>query len=324
MKKRTRRRFRLPILIAVLLFGVGSNWYVHQPPEWRGDMARKLPSLLVAAIESAGNASAEYTDNLGLTGRDVAIEKSPVAASTHFYGAPPQANSTNAPAQLIPLTKTGFSLAYSPAHRHPWWVAYMIAPVDSLATPPRPSRFSIDPAVKSPKHDDYTHSGYDRGHMAPNFAIASRFGAAAQKETFLTSNICPQRPDLNQGPWRDVEHRIAAIYAQRYPVWVIIGPLPPASPSDQIIDAKGKPTGISIPSGFYHIIISDHGGQLRVCAMIFPQNTPRNAHPRRYLASVREIENLTGLNFFADLSPADQDLLELPTATRLWPTGLDG
>ena len=58
--------------------------------------------------------------------------------------------------------------------------------------------------------------------------------------------------------------------------------------------------------------------------MIFPQDTPRNAHPRRYLASVREIENLTGLDFFADLSPAEQDLLELPTATRLWPTGLDG
>jgi len=328
MKKRrksSRRKIRLIIPLIILLFGIASNWYVHQSPEWRGKVDPKLPSFVVAAIESAGNASAEYTDNLGLTGRDVAISKSTTLATTHFYGAPPQAVSTNAPAKLVTLGKTGFSLAYSPEHRHPWWVAYHIAPVASLKPPPRPTRFSVDTAVNSPKHDEYTHSGYDRGHMAPNFAIASRYGAEAQKQTFLTSNICPQSPALNQGAWRDVEHRVASIYAQRYPVWVLIGPLPPAKATDKIVDSKkGTCTGISIPSGFWHIIISEHDGRLRVLAMIFPQDTPRNAHPRKYLSSVREIEKLTGLDFFSDLPQAEQDLLELPTATRLWSTGVDG
>jgi len=322
-RRRMGRRARLLAPLLLLLFGAGSNWYVHQPAAWQDAMARRLPAFVAAAIEGTGNNIAEYTDNLGLTGRDVSI---PVPenfkpGAPPFFGAPPVA--VAAPEPLVPLRKTGFSIAYAPALRHPYWVAYRLHPVDSLETPPRPARFNADPAVKSPRHDDYTGSGYDRGHMAPNFAIASRFGREAQIETFLTSNISPQRPELNRGPWRDIEHRVAKIYAQRHPVWVVIGAIPPAPGAPLLENKGGKPTGISIPSAFYHILVSDHGGRLRVCAMIVPQDAPIKAHPRRYLASVREIEKLTGLDFFSDLPAEQQDLLELPAATRLWPAGLD-
>jgi len=318
---RRSRRVKLALLIFMLAVAVGSNWYVHQPPEWRDSMAKKLPSFVVAVIEKAGNASAEYTDNLGFTGHDVFITMpAGIATNAVFFGAAPRAT-TNAPPNLARLDKTGFSIAYSPAHRHPWWVAYKVFPVESLATPKRPSQFKVDTAVGSPKHDEYTKSGYDRGHMAPNFAIASRYGEEAQKQTFLTSNICPQRPDNNQGSWRDIEHRIAAIYAQERTVWVIVGALPPAKAGDQIVDAKGRSTGISIPAAFYQIIVSEREGNLRVCALLVPQDAPRHAHPRRYLTSVREIERRTGLDFFNDLPPVEQDLLELPAASRLWPVG---
>ncbi len=320
--RRILRRILFVCLLLILLFAMGSNWYVHQPSAWQKEMGRKLPPVLLKLVEGAGNGFAEYTDSLGLTGHDVAIA-TPAGfhAGIPFFGAPPIAckiNAIAAPARLIPLTKTGFSIAYSPADRHPYWVAYMLNPVDSLASPPRPQRFNPDPAVKSPKHDDYTNSGYDRGHMAPNFAMATRYGAAAQQETFLTSNICPQRPSLNQGAWRDVEHRIAAVYAQRYPVWVIIGALPERSAKNRL------PSGISIPAGFYHIIIANNGDQLRVCALLFPQNAPRNEHPRKYLTSVRDIERLTGLDFFSDLPADEQDQIEIPVASRLWPAGVSG
>jgi hypothetical protein len=35
--------------------------------------------------------------------------------------------------------------------------------------------------------------GFDRGHMTPNFAIASQYGSLAQLETFLITNISPQK-----------------------------------------------------------------------------------------------------------------------------------
>jgi endonuclease G len=292
-------------------------------------MARRLPAFLAAANEGTGNNLAEYTDSLGLTGHDVyvATPEGFTPAAPPFLGAPPRVHPTNdvpALAALVPLNKTGFSIAYSPTHRHPYWVAYMLNPVDSFDTPPRPSNFKSDPAVKSPRHDDYTGSGYDRGHMAPNLAIASRHGRDAQIQTFLTSNICPQRPALNRGPWRDIEHRVAKIYGQQHPVWVIIGVIPPDPGTPTLENNSGKSTGISIPSAFYSIILSVHGDRLRVCAMIVPQDAPINAHPRQYLSSVREIETLTGLDFFSDLPPGQQELLKLPTATRLWPAGAEG
>ena len=328
-RRRVGRRARWVLLSLLLLFGAYSNWHVHQPAAWQEDMARRLPAFVAAAITGTGDNLAEYTDSLGLTGHDVFIVAPDgfTPAAPPFLGAPPRANPANAapaPATLVPLEKTGFTIAYSPADRQPYWVAYRLDPVDSLETPPRPPRFNSDPAVNSPRHDDYTGSGYDRGHMAPNFAIASRYGREAQIETFYTSNICPQRPGLNRGPWRDIEHRVAKIYGQRETVWVVIGAIPAAPGAPALENKGGKPTGISIPTAFYHIIATLDGNRLRVCALIVPQDAPLHAHPRRYLASVDEIERLTGLDFFSDLPPGERDLLKLPAASRLWPTGLDG
>lgn len=332
-KRRSKKNRHLPFprktaaVIAglLLLFILYCNWHVHQPAGRRAGIEEYFPAFLVETINETGNATAEYTDGLGITGRDVSIPLpepySFASGDTPLLGAAPRPNPGNAvppPEELAILQKAGFCVAYSPADKHPYWVAYMVSPVRSLSSPPRPSRFTSDRAVKSPGHDAYSRSGYDRGHMAPNFAIATRYGREAQKQTFLTSNIAPQRPALNQGPWRDVEHRIARIYGQRYPVWVIIGALPPSTPEDRLA------SGVAIPAGFYHIMVSKPKDRLRVCALLFPQDAPRGAHPRAYLTSVREIEALTGLDFFADLSQDEQDELELSPASRLWPAGFGG
>lgn len=50
---------------------------------------------------------------------------------------------------------------------------------------------------------DYTHSGYDRGHMCPA-ADRSR-SRELMAETFTMANICPQAPDLNRGAWKKLE-----------------------------------------------------------------------------------------------------------------------
>ncbi len=50
---------------------------------------------------------------------------------------------------------------------------------------------------------DYTNSGYDRGHMAPS---ADRTNSIADNlPLFYMSNIVPQAPDNNQGPWVQLE-----------------------------------------------------------------------------------------------------------------------
>ena len=70
------------------------------------------------------------------------------------------------------LHTAGYTVGYDSNRRLPAWVAYPLS-VNQVATETtkRPSRFSSDTRVGNPvRHDDYTHSGFDRGHMAPNMA----------------------------------------------------------------------------------------------------------------------------------------------------------
>lgn len=50
---------------------------------------------------------------------------------------------------------------------------------------------------------DYTHTGYDRGHMCP--AADRSSSRRAMMATFSMVNITPQAPALNRGSWKRIE-----------------------------------------------------------------------------------------------------------------------
>jgi endonuclease G len=306
-------------LTALLLLVLGvADWGVHQPRHWQQKQASRLPEALGEGALQLGNAVADLTDALGLTGHDVTAPLPPSFQTNHLLCAGPPKRLPNSPVpdDITVLNKTGFMVGYSPSLRHPVWVAYKVHPVAKPLLLPRPREFKPDLAARAaPTHKDYAKSGYDRGHMAPNLAISSRFGEAAQRQTFLTSNICPQRPSLNQGPWYNLEYRISELWPERYgTVWVITGALSPA---------KGRrlPSGIDIPSAFYQIVVTQKDDQLRAFASFMPQSIRRRAYTRTTLISIDELEALTGLDFLADLPDNVESILEASTPTRLWPVG---
>ncbi|MBP5511423.1 MAG: DNA/RNA non-specific endonuclease [Kiritimatiellae bacterium] len=296
----------------VLGVAIATNAYVHFPA------SRHEGGLAHRAVCAVGNATADITDSLGWTGRDIAAPARDFANP----GFPRRLPNGCAPDDILLLTRTGYTAGYSPSLRHPVWVAYKTFPYDTPLTPPeiRPKGFSQDKeAPRSPKTSDYARSGYDRGHMAPNLAIAGRYGKTAQEETFLLSNICPQRPGLNQGPWYEMEYRLSEVWPFRYgEVWIVVG----------TVKGEAKRTlkgGIDVPSAFYQIALAKGGdGKLRTQAVLMPQTVSRHAYARSRLVSVRELEALTGLDFFPALPPETQEALEAETPSRLWPTGLRG
>nr|WP_197723380.1 DNA/RNA non-specific endonuclease [Thiomicrorhabdus aquaedulcis] len=82
------------------------------------------------------------------------------------------------------IRNDGFMLGYSEKLANPLWVTYKVGePIYKAGK--RPSRFESDwRSPSSIAHDDYTGSGFDRGHMAPNHLIATRYGVNAQSQTF--------------------------------------------------------------------------------------------------------------------------------------------
>ena len=162
------------------------------------------------------------------------------------------------------------------------------------------------------RSDDYTNSGYDRGHLAPNYGIALCYGREAQEQTFLMSNIVPQKHGLNAGPWKELEMRAAVNYPARYQeVWVLTGPVFGAQPKK----TKG---GVLIPEACYKIMIDETGGKLRAQAFLMPQDIPKGASPKQFLTSIDEIEKRTGIDFFPEIEDEVEKQLESRTADRAW------
>lgn len=313
------RRAKLALWFNLVLLIGGGAWYFVQPPARQEEVARLV-----------GNA---FADNKRVELLDVAwdiyqlyyspdfITAPPVAGDrTHLYaGAPRVAGEGDAiPAGRF-LRNTGYLVGYGEDFGAPLWVAYHVKDIDPLPTPAeRPGTFETDQrTVARVATDAYAGSGYDRGHLAPNFAIATRYGKAAQRETSLMSNIIPQRHGLNAGLWKQMELRIATSYPARFgEVWVLAGPVlkkPPAR-----LPARGGATGPAIPTECYMIVVDENDGRVRTLAFLFPQEPPAGARPEDYLTTVDEIERRTGLEFFAELPIDAENLIEARRAERVW------
>jgi endonuclease G len=215
------------------------------------------------------------------------------------------------PNPLRVLANLAYTVGYDDRRGNPAWAVYKL-PAETLPQRfPRPTRFRTDnrtAARVSP--ETYTNSGYDRGHLVPNHAIATRFGAAAQEETFLMSNIMPQEPALNQGPWRKLEAVLADETAARCrEIWVAVGPVYRGAPRS----LQGK----TLVPGACFMLVADElpRGGVRLQAVLMPQESGRNADFRNHLVSVDAVERATGLDFFAELPDeleAEMEMRETP------------
>lgn len=264
-------------------------------------VALLLVAALITAVGLALRAERSRTASSATTTSSVEVR---------IYGGLPDAAGYGHP--LVVLTNTGYITGYCEARRNPAWVSFSVSSITVGALGKRPSKFFADGRARSANHQDYSNSGYDRGHMAPNYAIGTRYGQEAQRETFLMSNIVPQTQKLNQIWWRALEEKEANDFAVRLErVWVVTGPV-----FDQRIERLAS--GVEIPDAFYRIILDEENGQPRALAFIAPQTITGKEPLAQFLTSVREIERQTGLDFYPELPKEVQDRMETQRAQKLW------
>jgi len=92
---------------------------------------------------------------------------------------------------------------------------------------------------------------------------------------------------------------------QVHSVYVITGPIFKKSPPEKL------DSGVAIPEEFYKIIAFKKGyfGTLKAVSFIFPQE-PENDDFMDYAVTIDEIEKLTGLDFFPEMTVRKQQNLE--------------
>lgn len=209
------------------------------------------------------------------------------------------------------IHRTGYTLAYDAKTRTPQWVAWELTKKETQGTVERSNDFQPDPDVKGAKvvTKDYSHSGYDRGHMAP--AADMKWSKKAMMESFYMSNICPQDHNLNTSDWSELENK-SRQWARRYgKVYIVCGPIYNGKRNEYIGDHRVK-----VPDAFFKVVLINE--KKKQCAMGFYfENEAGERKLQEYLVPVDHIEQLTGMDFFSALPDNLEDRLEAETLKEL-------
>ena len=312
--RKAARIITIVALLALVVLCVVGNWYVHHPARWLAERQ----SFLTAPLVYFGDRTAFLTDAFGWTGHDAVYDSDdPVPSGQVFFGGQPRRVGAPAPADIAVLRRGEFALGWSPSLKRPVWAAYHVPREARFGLGKRPN-FSKDRNVASaPSPSAYAGSRYDRGHMVPNHAIVTRFGPDEQRKTFLMTNIAPQAPALNRGPWREMERRIADLWTARYgEIWVIVGALAGTSATARETIADGH---IDVPEQYYMIAVAQSEDGVRALAVLLPQTVDRWAFPSRNIVTIDELEKLSGLEFFPEMPSFLKRPLQADRPTRLWP-----
>ncbi len=215
------------------------------------------------------------------------------------------------------LRNSDFMLGYSDYRGNPLWVTYLLTKLpEGKRRYKRPSSFYKDwRNITQITTDDYTKSGYDRGHMAPNSAISKLYGKSSQLDSFLMTNITPQRPNLNRKLWQRLEEVEFKEFTKLFDkVWVVTGPI-----FDNNIERLKSSAYIEIPDEFYKIYIGLKANEPpKALAFIMPQKVRGNEPLTRYVTSIDEIEKKTNLDFFTDLDDKIENKIEKSTEIKSW------
>jgi len=124
------------------------------------------------------------------------------------------------------IKHTYYTLSYNEAFEQANWVYYTLT--DSMVInsgEERSNSFKMDKMVVtySAKSSDYTKSGYDRGHLCP--AADMGFNPVAMEESFLMSNISPQKPEFNRGIWKELETEVREWAKKEHKLYIVTGPV---------------------------------------------------------------------------------------------------
>lgn len=207
----------------------------------------------------------------------------------------------------------GYTVSYNSDHRIANWVAYQLTEEEvENKRAERSNKFVSDPDVKgaTAMNEDYTRSGYDRGHLAP--AADMRWSIKAMYESFYLSNICPQNSNLNRGVWNDLEVQCRMWAKDNGSVLIVTGP---------VITEDMKHIGknrVAVPKAFYKVICYHTGKEYKGIGFIFENRKYKDQLGKSMATSIDQVEEITGIDFFPSIPDTAEDYMEKAVDWNSW------
>jgi DNA/RNA endonuclease G (NUC1) len=224
------------------------------------------------------------------------------------------------------MIKPEYSLSYNKDRGTANWVSWHLAD-EWIGSLDRVDTFRADPAVPADwyrvTHLDYTGSGFDRGHMVPNADRDPETSTPINQATFLMSNMIPQAPDNNQGPWANLENYLRTLLPANE-IYIVAGGAGTGgtgSNGSKTTIANGK---VTVPARTWKVALvipkqnGDDVSRVNASARTIAVNMPniqgiRTTNPndwQNYLVSIDQVEALTGYDFFSNLPDAVENSIE--------------
>ncbi len=204
-----------------------------------------------------------------------------------------------------------YSLSYKEIFEQAEWVAYLLTKEMDGGESERENNFRADTLVKtgSAIPADYYKSGFDKGHLAPAADMA--FSKKSMSESFLMSNMSPQRPQFNRGIWKKLEEQVRKFAEENDSVYVATGPV-----LTEGLPAIGK-NKVAIPQYFYKVIVVYKQNHKKGIAFVL-QNKASKEKLESFAVPIDSVEELTGINFFSLIPVEEQNKIEAYCQLEDW------
>ena len=217
-----------------------------------------------------------------------------------------------------------YSLEYSYKYKHSYWIAYRFDNTTggnvgrNEAYKPYPEL----PSQYAAKHNDYTNSGYTRGHLCAS--SDRQYSKEANQQTFYMSNISPQSGNgFNQSgsAWNTGEDKVQAwgynISRSTDTLYVVKG----GTIGEGMIKGYIK-NEIAIPKYFFMAVLFRSGDNYKAIGFYMPhenlKDDPDKKDPKKYLMSIDALEQETGIDFFHNLPDNIENTVEATYNVNDW------
>lgn len=204
-----------------------------------------------------------------------------------------------------------YTLSYNEEYEQAEWVAYELKKNTNRSQNFQRPFFIEDNEVKtgSASWKNYKKSGYDKGHLCP--AGDMKFSKEAFDETFLTSNISPQKHDFNEGIWNTLEQKVRYWSGKYDGIYVVTGGV-----LTENLETIGN-EDVAVPKFFYKVLLDNSRGEYKMIAFLVPA-VDSDKPLYEFVVSVDEIEKLTGIDFYPNLDDSIESKLEKSSDYKTW------
>ena len=215
--------------------------------------------------------------------------------------------------------KRNYSFYYSYADYVSLWVAYPLN-AKLIGSGSRSDAWAYDPLI--PDHlqiniVDGGIPGSDRGHQLPS---ADRYSGDSNPQTFYSTNLTPQRGNVNQNIWAGVEDKVRswAKDGKADTLYVVTGCTVKGS-TKKATDRSGH--SVTVPTSYWKACLKCTTSGWTACGICLDHYTSATSITRNDLFSIDELENKIGIDLFVNL-PAKIGNSQAATVESTKPTEL--